>query len=93
MVYNITKESKSCVINGCHTTEYFKLKRGSWQGDPISAYVFILALEIPFIFIKFEKNSNGVNIFKHEYLSTAYADGTMFFLKNETSEEKCFKWY
>ena len=72
------------MINGGHTTKYFRLERGAGQGDPISAYLFILALEI-LIFIKFNKNIDGINIFNHEYLHTTYADYTTFFLKNQTS--------
>ena len=33
---------ESCVINGGSTTSYFKLENGGRQGDPISAYLFIL---------------------------------------------------
>ena len=32
--------------NGGKTTKYFKLERGARQGNPISAYLFILVLEI-----------------------------------------------
>ena len=39
----ILKNQESCVINGGTTTKYFKLNRGACQGDPISAYLFILA--------------------------------------------------
>ena len=39
---------ESCLLNGGTTTKYFKLKKGTRQGDPISVYLFILALEIVF---------------------------------------------
>ena len=73
------------MINRGHTTKYFRLERGARQGDQISAYLFILALEVLFIFIKFNKNIDGINTFNREYLYTVYADDTTFFLKNQTS--------
>ena len=48
----ILKNQESCVINGGTTTNYFKLERGARQEDPISAYLFILVLEIVFLMIK-----------------------------------------
>ena len=48
---------------------------------PSQLILFILVLEILFIFIKFGKNLDGINIFNHEYLCNGYADDTTFFLK------------
>lgn len=49
-------------INGLTATIYFELERGTKQGDPISAYLFILVLEI-----KENKNIKGINIFLYIY--------------------------
>ena len=57
-------KQESCVINGGVTTQYFRLKRGAHQGDPISAYLFILCLEFLFIFVKNNENTESVSILK-----------------------------
>ena len=35
-------DQESCVINGGITTKYVKLEKGAQQGDPVSAYLFII---------------------------------------------------
>ena len=76
---------KSCVTNGGHSTKYFPLERGARQGDPISVYLFALALEIFFILIKTNNDIQGIEIFNHKFLYTAYADDTIFFVKDLNS--------
>ena len=48
----ILNDQESCVINGGKTTKYFILGRGARQGDTISAFLFILALEVLFLLMK-----------------------------------------
>ena len=47
----LIQNQESCVSNGETTTNYFKLQRGIRQDDSISANLFILVLEIAFLFI------------------------------------------
>ena len=42
------KNSESCVMNNGYPTGYLALEIESCQGDPLSAYLFILALEVMF---------------------------------------------
>ena len=48
----------------------------------MSAYLFILVLEILFIFVKNNPKVKGLKTFRHAFLCTVYADGTTFFLKD-----------
>ena len=47
--------------------------------------MFILVLEISLIFVKINPKVKGLNIFKHEFLYTAYVNDTTFFLKDRSS--------
>ena len=45
-IETLISKQESCVINVGNITQYFHLERGARQGDPVSAYIFILALEV-----------------------------------------------
>ena len=79
----LLRNQGSCIINGRTTTKYFKLEKGTRQGGPISAYLFIIVPEITFIFIKENKNIKGINIFDNIFLCSAGADDTTFFLNDQ----------
>ena len=75
----LPSDQESCIINGDKTTKYFMLARGARQGYPISAFLFILALEILFLLIKTKPEIAELTIFDHCYLYSAYADDATFF--------------
>ena len=81
----ILKNQESCGINGGTATKYFKLNGGARQSDPISAYLFNLALEILFVLIKENPHIKWSNISYHCYLYSVYVDDTIFFLKDVNS--------
>ena len=56
-------------------------KNGARQGDPISAYLFVLRWEILFQLIKSKPGIKGLTIFDHCYLYSAYGDDTTFSLQ------------
>ena len=51
-IETILNKPESYVINSGKTTQYFQLNRGARQGNPISAYLFILVMEVLFTLIK-----------------------------------------
>ena len=81
----LLQNQELCIVNGGPTTNYFKLEKGTRQGNPVSTYLFILVSEIVFLFTKESKKINHLSIFDKTFLYTAYADDTTFFLKDTKS--------
>ena len=75
----LMKNPDSYVINVGKTTPYFKLVRGTKQGDSISTYLFIIAFEVVFAFIKPNLGIEGLQFFSYTFLYSVYADDTTFF--------------
>ena len=42
----ILNKQESCILNDGHSSGFFPLSSGTRQGDPISAFFFILVMEI-----------------------------------------------
>ena len=60
----------------------FPLERGTRQGDPFSAYLFILAFEILFLRIRQNEQIKGICISDHELKVSAYADDANFLVSD-----------
>ena len=77
------------MYNG-HSTGYFPLERGTRQGDPLSAYLFILKLEIMFIQIRNNDQIKGLKINDNIIKLSAYADDTYFIALDVPSLQQVF---
>ena len=80
-VKTLFKNAQSCVMNNGFSTGYLALERGTRQGDPLSAYLFILAIEVLLIRVRDSELVRGIRVIDEEIKLDAYADDGRFFLK------------
>ena len=73
-LYKMDWNQESCALSSRKPTYYIKLERDTRQGDPISAYLFILVIEMAFTLITTNNNIEGLDIFNHNFLYTVHAD-------------------
>ena len=55
----------SCIMNNGYSSGYFEVQKGVRQGDPLSAYLFILVIEILAVNIRSNKYIKGITISLH----------------------------
>ena len=81
----------SCVMNNGFATAPFEVQRGVRQGDPLSSYLFIIALEILSISIRSNKNIQGIMVDGEKIKLEIFADDLTAFLLNDISISRFLK--
>jgi hypothetical protein len=76
---------QSTVMNNGYFSPYFNIYRGMRQGCPISAYLFIMVVEILAISIRTNKKIHGLRLRTREIKISQLADDTTIFLNNTES--------
>lgn len=76
-------EPESCVINNGHFSNFFRLERGCRQGDPLSPYIFILAIEPLAMALKNDNEIQGITMGDKVHKVGQYADDTFLMLKGD----------
>ena len=59
------KGSETCILQNGFVSNFFSLRRGCRQGDPISPYLFILCAEILGKMVRKNKEIKGISINKN----------------------------
>ena len=72
--------AESSILQNGFISEFFYLKRGRRQGDPISPYIFLLCAEILGQMVRKNENIKGIKINNKEYKISQYADDTQLLL-------------
>jgi len=76
----IHNNSSSCIINNGWTSELFNLERGARQGCPLSAYIFLICVEILGISVRQNRDIKGMKLYGEEFKLSQFADDTQLLL-------------
>jgi hypothetical protein len=90
-VHTIYNEPEACVTNNGFSSPFFKLQRGVRQGCPLSAYLFIMVVELLANKIRNSNKIKGIKIGNTEIKLVQMADDTTAFLEDENSLENTLK--
>ena len=79
--FNLMNEgSFARILYNGHLSDKIKLSRSCRQGDPVSPYIFLLAIECLAVQVRQNQNIKGITIHGIEIKVSCYADDTLFLL-------------
>jgi hypothetical protein len=84
-VKTIYKGSEACVTNNGYSSPFFQLERGVRQGCPLSAYLFIMVVELMSNKIRNTKEIKGIKINEVEIKILQMADDTTIMVEDLNS--------
>ena len=90
-LFNFGPDFLSCGINNGLRSHYFTMECGVRQGDPLSPYLFVTAVEILAIAVRNQANIKGIEINGLETKLLQFADDTTAVLSDFNSAQALFK--
>jgi hypothetical protein len=90
-VKRVYAKTNSCVTNCGFSSENFEITRGVRQGCPLSAYLFIIVVELLANKIRNNNDIKGIKIGQTEIKLVQMADDTTVFIEDQDSLEHIFK--
>ena len=90
-IHTFYNNISSCVLNNGFSTQPFAVERGVRQGDPLSAFFFIMVLEILCISIHSNKDIHGIVVDNEVIKLGLYADYLTGLLRNDFSLKNFLK--
>ena len=74
----------SCIISNGTLSASFEINRGVRQGDPLSPYLFIIAVELLAVAIRSCSEISGIKIDAKEFKMVQYADDLTAFVSDRS---------
>ena len=80
VIKSLQNKSKSKILQNGHLSQTINLGRGCRQGDPISPYLFVLAVELLGETFRKHTKIKGIKIHGREHRISQFADDTTLFM-------------
>ncbi len=90
-IKTLYNDTQTVTSNNGNLCEFFQLQRGVRQGCPMSAYLFIVAIEILTTKLSLDKNIKGIKIGDQEIKLCLVAEDTTCFLNDLKSLDNTLK--